>query len=123
MPISEAIDHVRRQVRSRATASVTLGDILAHLERERTASGLPYTELIDARGYHPDFSAAEVRSIVDRLRRLGKMSRLGATAVVVDSDVGFGMVRMLEIMVEDVCAIRPFRNQEEAELWLASFGR
>ncbi len=43
------------------------------------------------------------------------------TAIIVDSDDGYGMLRMLEILVEDVCAVRPFRSREEAEKWLAGF--
>jgi hypothetical protein len=28
---------------------------------------------------------------------------------------------MLEMLVEDVCAVRPFRRQAEAEKWLGEF--
>ena len=114
-------DHARRLLFVRATGPITLGDIRVHLEEERLVGGLPYRELIDARGYRPAFSSEDVRSIVALLRQLGRESRLGPTAIIVDSDDGFGMIRMLEILVEDVCAVRPFRNREEAEKWLAGF--
>ena len=121
MSITVTPDHARRLLHVRATGPITLGDIRAHLEEERMVGGLPYRELIDARGYSPAFSAEDVRSIVTLLRRLGQESRLGPTAIIVDSDDGYGMLRMLEILVEDVCAIRPFRSREEAEKWLAEF--
>jgi len=121
MSITVTADHARRLLQVRATGPITLGDIRAHLEEERVVGGLPYRELIDARGYSPAFSAEDVRSIVTLLRRLGQESRLGPTAIIVDSDDGYGMLRMLEILVEDVCAIRPFRSREEAEKWLAEF--
>lgn len=102
---------------------ITLEDVLAHLEEERLAIGLSYSELIDARGYVPAFSSAQVRTIVAVLRRLAENSRLGPTAVIVDTDMGYGMLRMLEMLVEDVCAVRPFRRQEEAEQWLVAVNK
>jgi hypothetical protein len=121
MSITVTPDHARRLLSVRAMGPITLADIRAHLEEERLVGGLPYRELIDARGYRPAFSAEDVRSIVTLLRRLGRESRLGPTAIIVDSDDGYGMIRMLEILVEDVCAVRPFRDPEEAEKWLAEF--
>jgi hypothetical protein len=46
---------------------------------------------------------------------------LGPTAIIVVSDFAYGMMRMLEILVEDVCDIRPFRDRGEAEKWINSF--
>jgi hypothetical protein len=119
MPVTMTLDHAHRRVVVRAEGPITLADIHAHIEDERLASGLPYEELIDARGYHPAFSSADVREIVADLRHLAEHGSLGPTAVVADSDVGYGMLRMLEMLVEDVCAIRPFRGLEEAERWLS----
>ena len=120
MPITFSVDRAARKVHARAEGPITVEDIRVHLEHERATSGLSYSELIDARGYIPAFSAAEVRHIVDILRRLAEGSRLGPTAVVVDSDLGYGMMRMLEILVGDVCDVRPFRQPEEGEQWLAA---
>lgn len=36
----------------------------------------------------------------------------------VSTVVGFGVMRMFDILVEDVCVIRPFWDMEEAERWL-----
>lgn len=119
MPISLSVDHAEKKVFARAEGLISVGDIRLHLEGERAELGLSYSELIDARGYIPAFSAAEVRDIVAILRRLGESSRLGPTAVIVDTDLGYGMIRMLEILVGDVCAVRPFRDMEEGEQWLA----
>jgi hypothetical protein len=52
------------------------------------------------------------------LRWLGERTRLGPTAVVVDSDLAYGIVRMVEILVQDVCLVKPFRDKLDAELWL-----
>jgi hypothetical protein len=112
------IDHAHRRVLVKAEGTISLNDIRAHLEEERVGIGLTYDELIDARGFSTNISQKAVHTIVEALRRLGKESRLGPTAVIVDSDVGYGMLRMLSVLVEDDCQIQPFRQQEEAEQWL-----
>jgi hypothetical protein len=119
--ITMKIDHARKFVLVRAKGPITFKDITTHLDEERLEGGLAHRELIDARDCRPAFSGNEVRSIVALLRRLGNESRLGPTAIIVDSDVGYGLARMVEMLVEDVCAVRPFRRMEEAQEWLAAF--
>ena len=119
MSMTTIIDHANRRVLVKAEGKISLNDIRAHLEEERVGIGLTYDELIDARGFSTDISQQAVHTIVAVLRRLGNESCLGPTAIIVDSDVGYGMLRMLSILVEDVCQIQPFRRQEEAEQWLA----
>jgi hypothetical protein len=121
MNVTVAFDPARRWLVVRAQGPITLGDIRKHLEDERASGELGYAELIDARGYTPAFSSADVREIVETLRELAKAGQLGPTAIVVDTAFGFGMLRMLEMLVEDVCLIRPFYRLEDAENWLAEF--
>ena len=118
MPIIATFDHQHRRVTARVEGRVTLEEIREHLEEERQEPGLAYSELIDARGSVPLFDSADVRVLVAWLRWLGERTRLGPTAVVVDSDLEYGMVRMVEILVEDVCKVKPFRDKLDAELWL-----
>jgi hypothetical protein len=121
MGITFSVDHAHRFVSARAEGPITLADISAHIERERLAGALAYRELIDGRGASPAFSSEDVRSLVAILRQLGSDSLLGPTAVLVDSEVGYGVLRMLETLLDDVCALRPFYQQEGAEEWLAGF--
>jgi len=123
MSLTMTVDHGRGILLARAQGSVTADDVRHHIKEERNAGGLPLCELIDARGSHPEFSAEEVRDIVDVLRQLGRDSGLGPTAIVIDTDVHFGMMRMLEMLVEDVCQISPFRRMEDAEEWIAQFSK
>jgi hypothetical protein len=118
MPITATYDHQHRRVIARVEGRVTLEEIREHLEEERQEPGLGFSELMDARGATPDFSPADVRVLVAWLRWLGERTQLGPTAVLVDSDLAFGMVRMVEILVEDVCLVKPFREKLDAELWL-----
>lgn len=121
MSMTATVDHARRRILVRAEGLITVNEILAHFDEERGLGALSYSELIDGRGYSPDFSAAQVRVIVAGPRRLAESSVLGPTAIIIETDVGYGMMRMLEMLVEDVCAVRPFRREAEAEKWLREF--
>ncbi len=121
MPITTTFDHQHRRVIARAEGPITLEQIREHLEEERQEPGLAYAELIEARDAIPELSPADMRVLVAWLRWLGERTRLGPTAVVVSNDFQFGMVRMVEILVEDVCIVRPFREKLSAEIWLEQF--
>ena len=118
MPITATYDHPNRRVIARAEGPVTLDQIRDHLEEERQEPSLSYSEFVDARGAFPDFSPADARVLVAWLRWLGERTRLGPTAVVVDSDLAYGIVRMIETLVQDVCLVKPFRDKLDAEIWL-----
>lgn len=118
MPISYSIDTERGRLLATAQGPITYSEIVAHLEKERKDRGLPYPELIEAMEATAVISAAEVRKVVERLRELGRRNALGPTAVVTDDDVAYGLLRMLEFLVEDVCDVRPFRDRHKAEVWL-----
>ena len=121
MPITATFDHQHRRVVAVAEGRITLDEIRSHLEEERQEPALGHSELVDGRGVIPDFPPADVRVLVAWLRWLGERTRLGPTAVVVDSDLAFGIVRMVEMLVDDVCQVKPFRNKLDAELWLDQF--
>jgi|SRR4051812_31992012 hypothetical protein len=118
MPITATYDHPHRRVIARAEGRVTIEEIRDHLEEERQEPGLAYSEVIEARRAVPDFTPADVRVLVALLRWLGERTQLGPTAVLVENDFQFGMVRMVEILVEDVCEIKPFYDDVDAERWL-----
>lgn len=118
MPITATYDHQHRRVVATAVGRVTLDEIRSHLEEEREEPALAFTEIVDARDAIPDFPPADVRVLVAWLRWLAERTRLGPTAVIVDSDFAFGMTRMIEVLVEDVALVKPFRDKLSAELWL-----
>ena len=54
------------------------------------------------------------------MRELAKQEkRLGATAIVVSSDVNYGILRMMETLLQDVTQLRPFRDFHAAEAWVS----
>jgi hypothetical protein len=123
MSIAYSIDHDRRESMAVASGPVGLEDVLAHLRAKRREGGLSYPEIIDARWATLTWSAAEVHEIVDKLTTLGRESPLGPTALVVSSEMSYGMARMLEILLHDVCTVQPFRQYAAGERWLRALGR
>lgn len=120
MPFDCSIDHDCRFMEAIVSGPIGLEEIRTHLFAERLEGGLSYLELIDARAAVPTISPAQIREIVSLLTAFGRESALGPTAVVVSSDFAFGMLRMLEIMLEDVCVVKPFRDYDAAVQWLRS---
>jgi hypothetical protein len=103
-----------------ADGPITMDDIRKHLTREHRDKGLAYRELIEASRATAAFSSSDVRTTVEILRAYGREGILGPTAIVVGNDLAYGMIRMLSILLEGVCALQPFRTRQEAEQWLAS---
>ncbi len=122
MPISERFDHERRWVETTIEGPVTFADFESHWHRELAARGEGYPELIDGRSAEVAFDAHDVRRMVEVLRLVAASRPLGPTAILVQSDVGFGMVRMLSLLVEPFCAVQPFRDRASAERWLEGLG-
>jgi hypothetical protein len=125
VPITiSVVDHDRPYLEAVASGPVQFEEVRAHLLDERRYGGLSYPELMDARAATPDWSSRETRDIVELLGALGRDSTLGPTAVVVSGDYAFGMLRMLEIMLEilvdEVCVVRSFHSVEEARHWLSN---
>jgi hypothetical protein len=105
-------------VRATALGRVTPPDVEEHLKLERHFHGLLYPEIIDARAADLDLSYEDVRRIVGLVRRMSAENKFGPTAVIVSNDVAFGVVKMLEALLDDVAAIAPFRSEVEAKEWL-----
>ena len=118
MTIISSIDHDQGYMVAIASGLIGWEEVRDHLLAERLAGGLSYRELIDARAAVATWSSAQAREIVSLLTNFGRRSVLGPTAVVVSSEFGFGMMRMLEILLADVCIVKPFRDYEAAEQWL-----
>jgi hypothetical protein len=125
MPIACELDHERGLLLGVAKGALTCAEVLAHLgARETLENAAPLPLLLDAReAKHSAISQAAVREIVDRLRQMAKQHRLAATAIVVDDNVSYGVLRMMGILADDVCHIQPFRDRRSAEQWLETTAR
>jgi hypothetical protein len=119
MPITAVFDHELGVVRTTAVGvNHGRGHVAASAGRPSAAGPQLPPELVDARGIIVAFKSADVREAVNWLRYAAQFTRLGAVAVVVDADAAFGMVRMLQLLTEEMATYRPFRNMLEAEVWV-----
>ncbi len=121
MPITQSIDHARRRTTTTVTGPVHFADIEAHWRVDLAEHGEGYPKLIDARHATIAFNTAEVRRMVHLIRATHNGRSIGPTAVVVRTEVGYGMVRMFGLMLEPECEVVPFRDLAAAEEWLDTF--
>jgi hypothetical protein len=112
VPIIANIDHTDRRIHSVALGRVTSEEVDHHLKLERHFNGLLYPEIIDARAANVDLTSDEVRTIVALVRAMSVENKFGPTAVIVSTDVEFG-VMMLEALLDDVAAVSPCRSEAE----------
>ena len=119
MPIAYALDPERKRLRAVASGPISFEDVRAHLLREHADGNLGYPELIDGTHAQPTFTPQQVREIVGLMRELGAKEPLGPAAVLVGSEMAFGMLRMLELLLDGTALLKPFRSRAEAQAWLA----
>lgn len=123
MPAEFEIDLEHRLVRSRAWGVLVDADLAATQQALRTAPGFEpdFCQLYDFR------EVTQIKLTAPFLRRLAKQSpfaRDARRAVVVSSDVAFGMARMYELAGNrDPNRFRIFRTCEEAIDWLGEDAR
>jgi hypothetical protein len=123
MPIIiRVVDHDHNELEAVAFGPINYTEVEKHLLEERTMEGLAYKEFIDARDAELVFalSPTEIREIVGLVRSLSQQSKFGPTAVLVSTDFAFGIMRAMEMLLEDVTDVRPFRHETLARSWLAN---
>lgn len=120
MPISHSLDSARKQVSTIVQGTLTVDEIISHLEaalRERT---LELPELIDLRRATPPFlSAADIWRVADEVHQTLEQHVYGPRALIAGSDVVYGLARMFSTLVSDLFPMRVFRDEMAAEGWLS----
>lgn len=119
MPITFTIDHARREVQTVASGLVTFAEMEEQLLKLRDAGVLSYREFFDGRKGQVEFAAADTPRIVELMRKLTKDGRLGPRAVLAPEGYTFGVSRMIEMLAEEFCDIKIFRDEDGARAWLA----
>lgn len=121
MPITYQIDVARGILRTRCVGVVTLPEVLAHFDRLRTERGLPprVNVLLDLSALSTAPERDQLRAVVAEMKDLGSALRWGALAIVAQTDLLFGMSRILGVFVEDSFSnTGVFRQVADAESWL-----
>jgi hypothetical protein len=120
VPITFTVDHARREVHAVASGRVTFAEIEEYLLEQRDAGVVTYRELFDGRAGEVEFAAADTPRIVDLMRKLTKEGPVGAKAVVAANGYTYGIARMIEMLAEEFCEMKIFRDEDEARNWLAA---
>ena len=119
MPITYSFDPSEHVIHTLVTGEARLATIREHLNAISAEPWFPAPAVVDVRLAGTGIPSAEVRSVVDIFRRLGPRLDGAPIAVIVASDVAYGLVRMMEIMLDDVVSIAPFHDMASARAWLA----
>ncbi len=120
MPITFTIDHARGEVQTLASGHVSYANIEEHLLKLRDAEALSYRDFFDGRAGEVEFAAADTPRIAELMRKLINGGPVGPKAVVAPEGYVFGVSRMIEMLAEEFCEIKIFRDEDEARAWLAA---
>jgi len=118
MSISYIYDRARGILDTTAVGDVNFDEVSNFFDRVRDEPWFPPPSLIDVRQASVDVTGAQIRMIAERFRSFGSVMCRVPVAVLVDSAVSFGLVRMLGLLLDDIAMIRPFRCQEAALAWI-----
>ena len=121
MPVFYTIDKTAHLIRTRCHGNVTLREVLDHFlalrnDPERAGN---LDVLLDLREMTSSPTAKEIRQAGRGPDILRGVLRFGCCAILVDSEVMYGMARMWEMLVEtSFAAVMVFRSAADAEAWL-----
>jgi hypothetical protein len=120
IPIRHEVDAVLKVLRVYRTGSITTHDEMqaqrARLADKAIVPGIPV--VVDCTGVSPSDNTQVVRYLAERAITMANNVACGRLAIVVATDVEYGMARMYMSLAD---ATRPdtmvFRNSEEALAW------
>ncbi len=121
MQISRSIDPQKRIVHTIVTGEITLNEIRADMMR--LACNSSYTPdmpgLIDMRNATARLSADEILELSMVIKANPHVVRFTRRALLVNSDLMYGLYRMFESFTSDGSAVyRVFRDEQAARAWI-----
>lgn len=118
MPIHYRPDHQQYIAHITGEGLITFDDCVQLIEQQKVDIGRRLHELNDYRGIELELDARDVQTLADMNRDLYREMTDIRFAVVVDSDLGYGMSRMFEVYLDDSVEFRVFRDYAEAAAWV-----
>ena len=123
MPIEHIVDQNRDMLRVRRWGSVSTHDedraCVARARDPLVHPGIPV--LVDCREVEPPDAVETVRYLADCVAHIAHELQCGPVAILVNSDVAYGMARMYMALTELTHPdTEVFRDLQGAESWLAS---
>lgn len=118
MPIEYRPDYSQHIAYITGSGRVGFEDCVSLIRAQRADVGMRLHELNDYRGIELDLEAHQVEDLAAMNRDLYSGLQDIRFAVVVDSDLGFGMSRMFEVYLDDSVEFRVFRDYDAALAWV-----
>ena len=118
MPITFRIDRPARLIRAAVRGDFTAAEMLATVTAAAVQAGPGFAVLSDHREIGEPATREQIEQLVEHLAALQRHFAHARWAVIVSKPASFGMMRMLEMMVERVpMTVRVFVDAERAERW------
>jgi len=123
MPIPYQIDIETSVIRTKCVGAVSLEDVLGHFDKLETDPRCPrqLDVLLDFSELETVPEKDQLIAVADRIERLKGQVTFDVCAIVVKSDVIYGVARMFAVFAESQFRMtRVFREFLQAEFWLQS---
>ncbi len=123
MPISIQVEDERRRMIATATGVLDLDQLVTFIRTQRVGARQTYSLLFDMRLATVTFTGDDIRQLADEVgARHKRGGRRAPGAIVTETDLAVGLMRMYELLVESdgVDYVGVFRSLEEADAFLAS---
>jgi hypothetical protein len=118
VPIDYRPDYAQHIAYITGSGRVGFEDCLGLIRGQQADVGRRLHELNDYRGIELALEAHQVEDLAAMNRELYSGMQNIRFAVVVDSDLGFGMARMFEVYLHESVEFRVFREYEAALAWV-----
>lgn len=119
MPITFSLDEQRQRVTTTVSGPVTGDEIIGHFQAIRRSHAFGWAELVDVRKVSPPWlTSSEIWRVANLMRNFKDEEFPGPRAVLVGSELNFGLARMFANLLGDRAVIQIFREPAQAEAWL-----
>lgn len=105
-------------VRTTLSGTIAFAHLVMHVQARERAGLLARPQIIDVGDARMDLTCADARALAALVRDHRNDMRIGATAVVAESDLAYGIARMYGGF-DDSGRFGVFRSMAEAEAWIA----
>ena len=122
MPISYQFSADKRTIRTTCTGHLTLSEVINHFQALSRDPECPerldvFLDVSDVNSL-PD--TRQISAVVTQMNKVRPRVRFEACAIVASRDALFGMMRMFEVVAEELFRVtHTFLSATEAEAWLA----
>jgi hypothetical protein len=121
MPVTYQIDKTKGIIHTRCIGPVTIKEVIDHFRAlERDPNCPDHVDVLLDLSEQPSIPTNEnLRDVTREIGRIRNNVQFGTCAIVACSDALFGMLRMLEVFIEEYFReSHVFRTTSEADAWL-----